>query len=432
MKKILLLSFLVTPFLLGGCNNKKIDGPTNKYFQKYSFKRTANEDEGIKDYNAKYFVARMYDVSNIDEVEEQYSYLDGKEEFTSYKSNTEFFTNSSASERYRPYISETNTTYSHTKNKVIETYTSNIVKWNGIVNSLFTVETIKRDGNEEKKYGAVTMCTEDAFKELYKEPVGKPYFDRKNNLCYYTEVIEKFTKEDINNQTYVYAHKEQAIYIYDGTNALLNYHYYDEVVSNKDPETGNFYDNERIISYHYHEINYRYDEKQIRNTDGLNRLLDGHEFVSKVDITHIINRYQIENGEYNFYDGITSYDHLDYETEYDSNGNYTYTTYIPCYDSPLYLDGTEDGLANRLQYTVEFIYNANACGTLKGYLSCKGYEELFKKYGIDIIKNATGDYFIFTKPFDNPPLLAIKLKVEMGDATKVTLDLDIVTLPPDR
>ena len=56
MKKIVLISALLTSFLLSGCSdNNKPNGPVNNYFQKHSFKRTADEVEEHLKYDKKYF-----------------------------------------------------------------------------------------------------------------------------------------------------------------------------------------------------------------------------------------------------------------------------------------------------------------------------------------------------------------------------------------
>ena len=420
----------MAPLLLGGCNNKKIDGPTNDYFHKYTFRRTASKDEAITEDNVIYYQAQMSDISHIDEVEEQYRYVDGVEELTTIKSNTEFFTTLTADKSNVPYISESNNSYSYKKTQdrttSTDAYTSNIVKWNSSFNNIFTVETIKRDGVKEKKYDVVIKDTEDAFKELYIKPIGKAYFDRKGHLCYYTQVIENITKEDIDKQTYKYTHREQAIYIYNEDRCLTNYHYYDEVISNKDPETGKFFDNERIISYSYHDINYQYNDKKLKNSRDLDSLLDGQSLILKVEFIHHTNRYRIENGEYNIYKDITFHDYLDFDTEYDSRGNPTYTAYLDCYDNPTYLGGTVDGLANRLEVVYQMTSGAGALMTGKRNLGYKEDEALLKRYDIDYIENASGDYFIYTKHYDIPHRIVIRLTIELDNNYKATIDFDII------
>lgn len=431
MKKIVLISALLTSFLLSGCSdNNKPNGPVNNYFQKHSFKRTADEVEEHLKYDKKYFNPDMYEVSNIDEVREEYSYSNGKEEFTSYTSNTKFFTTRAEDEYYHPYIAKTDISYSHTQkkdnNKAVDEYTSNIVKWGASYGAIFSVETTKRDNQEEKKYNAVKKEQKDAFKEHYIDPVGEAYYDRDDNLCFYTEVIEKTTKEGINQQTYNYTHREQAIYIYTSEHRIRNYHYYDEVITNRDQETGKFFDKETIISYSYQEINYQYGNKKIENIDSLNKLVDGKKFVLDVKFTQYINGYRVVDGEtYIIRDSATS-EALRYDTEYDENGNLTYTTRIPCYDSPLYLGGTRDGLANRLETHVELANGAGALHTIGNRLTFRKYKELFDRYGIEIIENNAGDYFIFKKTFNNPPVLVVKMTVDTHDAIEVKVDLDIV------
>lgn len=430
MKKIYLLSFLVAPLLLGGCNNKKIDGPTNDYFHKYSFRRTASKNEGITEDNEIYYQAMMADISHIDEVEEQYRYVDGVEELTTTKTNTEFFTTLNASEINVPYLMESNVSYSYTKTqgstKSTDAYTSNIIKWQGSYDNIFTVETIKRGETEEKKYDVVIKEPEEAYKELYIKPIGNAYFDRKDHLCYYTQVIENITKEDIDKQTYKYTHREQSIYVYNDDCCLTNYHYYDEVVSNRDPETGKFLDKERIISYKYHETNYRYYDRKLRNPRDLDYLLDGQSLILKVEFIHHINRYRIENGEYNIYKDVTYHNYLDFDTVYDGRGNPTYTAYLDCHDDPAYLGGTVDGLANRLEVVYQRTSGSGALMTAKRNLGYKQDEELLKKYDIDYIENTSGDYFIYTKHYNHPPRIVIRLTIELDNNYKTTIDFDII------
>ena len=431
MKKIFLLSFLVTPFLLGGCNNKKIDGPVNKYFEKYSFRKSGGESDYITDSNRSHYLSNLNEVSHIDEVEEEYRYVDGVEELTTKKSNTEFFTTTAEKRNYHPYISETNISYAYTKSqentKSEETYTSNIVKWDGAYDDIFTVETIKRDDKVEKKYDVKPQNTEDAFNELFIDPVGKAYYDRKNNLCFYTEVTETITKEDFDQQPYSYTHREQAIYVYEYLTWIKRYHYYDEVVSNRDPETGKFFDNERIISYHYHEIDFTYGRKELKNTSDLDKLLDGQSLILKVDFVQHLNRYRIENGNYKIDKGDTYHEPLEYQVTYDSDGNPTYTAYVMCLDSPLYYASTmADGLANRLEVSYQIVAASNALATGRYNLGYSKYLELFNRYGIDVIQDIKGDYFIFTKSFNTPPLLVVSLKIEKNNGNKTTIDVNII------
>lgn len=431
MKKIFLLSFLVTTFLLGGCNNKKIDGPVNKYFEKYSFRKSGGHYDYITDNNRPDYLRYLNEVSHINEVEEEYRYVDGVEELTTKKSNTEFFTTTAENRNYHPYISETNISYAYTKSqentKSKETYTSNIVKWDGAYDDIFTVETIKRDDKVEKKYDVKLQSTEDAFNELFIDPVGKAYYDRKNNICFYTEVIETITKEDFDQQPYSYTHREQAIYVYENRSCIKRYHYYDEVVSNRDPETGKFFDNERIISYHYHEIDFTYGRKELKNTSSLDELLDGQSLILKVDFVQHLNRYLIENGNYKIYTDVTQHEPLEYQVTYDSDGNPTYTAYVLCLDSPLYYASTAaDGLANRLEISYQIALASNALATGKYNLNCSKYSELFNRYGIDVVEDNKYDYFIFTRSFNTPPLIAVSLKIETNKGNRTTIDVNIV------
>ena len=54
------------------------------------------------------------------------------------------------------------------------------------------------------------------------------------------------------------------------------------------------------------------------------------------------------------------------------------------------------------------------------------YLELFNRYGIDVIQDNKGDYFIFTKSFNTPPLIVVSLKIEKNNGNKTTIDVNII------
>ena len=95
MKKIVLLSFLVFPFVLGGCNNNKVEGPKTNYYKTFNFRRSADNNDlwRIKDSNEN----AKYNVSRIEEVEEKYSYSVDRESYETIKTNTDLMDNGGSS-----------------------------------------------------------------------------------------------------------------------------------------------------------------------------------------------------------------------------------------------------------------------------------------------------------------------------------------------
>lgn len=429
MKKLLLLSSLVIPFLLGGCNNKKIDGPVNNYYQHFTFKRSAEDYY----YNISYdYNSGMPHVSSINEVEETYNYSEGVEELTSIKANTKFFTDAYIGENPHSYVAETNKEYLYKKNEIEkkreskEEYTSNLVKWNNTGNYLFSIETIKQDDTEETKYDVVAKDAEDAWSELFLKPSGDTYIDRQNRLNYYIDRVETYVSEDMAEPTYKYVHKEQCLYLMDGSGGNLSkYHYYDEVVSTKDPVTGKFFDRERIISYRYHTIEYQYKAKEKRDVQELNYKFDGHSKIVSFGATQHECAYHIENGGYYVLErDAIFHDNMRYSLNISDSGNkYTYTFSTDLYDTHFYDNSKK--YAFRFETELVRLSGTSAIMTYGGKITFDGYHELLNSYYVYAVDGQDGQYLIYEGNESRRPRITFIYTFETGKATSVNLDIKV-------
>ena len=294
MKKILLIVTIIGSLFVGGC--EQTDGPSTKgYFIDYTktFRQSYdNLDTQLDRFNSE----GIYDISSIDEVEETYTYMGDKEVFNSATSKTEFF-NDKTAVNANAYIAETNTNHTlkvkSPKENIDEKYTSQILKWDNDYYAYLTVETINRNDKVEKHYDASNKeYGTDAFKDIYPSQYGSGYLDRKYRVCLYSSsIIEK------NEGNVEYIRREQAYFLYNSDFCLEKYHYYDEIVTNKDIETGELYNNKRVVSYHYHEIDYHYKEKRKqREIKELNANYGDIPFFLDVELTKCEANYDAHYG----------------------------------------------------------------------------------------------------------------------------------------
>ena len=427
MKKILLLCSLVIPFLLGGCSNK-IDGPKNNYYQNYKFRRTAGEygNSLIDEYN--YFNS---EVSNISEVEEKYEYSNGKEDFTSYEANTEFFDTATSAD---PYVLKRNDEYSHkitgSDHDLTEGYASETYRWNTSFNAILTVEKTNKDGQETINRSAKYQKSDEAFKEHFVEPFGEAYYDRKDRLCYYTSLEDITNTDDANGHPYRYSRREQIMFVYDYSRSyrLLQYHYYNEVVSNRDPETGNYYKKDRLISYHYQEINYDYSkERQKQNISGLNRMMDGFETLLRFDIIeYVYPAYLNANGEYDI--SRSSYASEKVDSLILSNGEdnkYIHQFVIDCHDTYFFGGGAPDAHAYAYEAEVEFLSGTTATMELKTKFNFLDFKDKLEQHGYKVVKTSFGQCLIYVGDPALNPKIRVTATLSRGEATRFDFNVDV-------
>ena len=426
MKKILLLCSLVVPFLLGGCSKSNIDGPKNNYYQNYRFRRTASEEDRRITENGGDLYKR-FKVSSINSTEETYSYSDGIENFESIKINRQFYNHPSSTSAY-PYVMEANKEYYHrTKGnyrQTIDEYTSNTKQWEGSYNAVFTVEVVKRDDTETINRNAQYIEGKELFNSYYTNPVGEAYIDLNDNICYYIDHTEVTTDTDINEQDYKYTHKEQSIYVFNKQSlALVKYHYYDEVVTNRDPTTGEYYKNERRISYKYQEIDYEYKERSNVNISKFEALMDGYSTIVKFDV--IEHDYYFKKNEdwyeLDLFNGWSSI-HKDPELKIDQEGKYIYTLEVSIYSGYNY--PTANAYAYGFEAEMDVLQGANVKAGFGFKIHYDGYYELLEQYNIKVVESPKGQVLIHTAT-GNSPHLYITFVVDPNDGYRTDVTLDV-------
>ena len=425
MKKIVLLSFLVFPFVLGGCNNNKIEGPKTNYYKTFNFRRSADNNDlwRIRDPNEN----AKYNVSRIEEVEEKYSYSVDRESYETIKTNTDLMDNGGSSVNPYPYCAEINLSYSYkecmNKKEYKNEYTSQKYEWDNDHNVILSIENIKGDGYEKTNYDAYYQDPKEIFEHLFIEVGdGQAYIDRDDHINIYRDSVTTTVQTDVNIGTYKTTHKEQCLYRFDDRfHTLDKYYYYDEVISNIDPITGTLLDNERVVSYHYHEINYKYEDKGMLNTVKLNKQIEGKKFVIGVNVYESKHSYFCDdNGEYDIERfGYTKEIALKPSVDF-STSNYIYTYHNDCYDHTI--SGIGDGFAFSYEAELNVLTAPNVMVSIMYRCTFENYKEELTKYGFDCIEDK---YLINKGSFPQLPHVFLKFIVNPNNDYSMDFDVDV-------
>ena len=372
MKKLIIVSIALSLFSLTGCNSKGLKDPG--YFKDYTFNcdylkgmdKTALEEEVMKN---------LASISSYDMIVEQHSKTNVKEEHLSGKVSVKIGEDTKSKDNF---IMFSNMEVSQKKKENSVTFEQNIKQeikeWdagNGLtfVNEKLTTNKEKKEIYYASPYEGTSADNKadrlDNLRENYFLPrleTDLMIFKKTDGsyIAIYSTIYSRNHPYSDNNvqKDRVKIERTQNVLEINKNHRLVSYHYYEDLKTNKDPDTGEWYDSLRLVSYNYGSVKYGYDKRQSDNIGSLNKAAGNRQYFYSTSLYGDFIRADFDDDTRKYSVNEASGDKRELMTVTELNDGYThlYTTFdlqpeFACrlYIKTVYIDIngiTTDGLVN--------------------------------------------------------------------------------------
>ena len=291
MKKSFLGVAFVMALLLVGCNKEGNAAKANNYFKEYTFNESVTAKQ-VSEVQEK-LLENVLNIASITIKGETYRKDNLVETTINTKATQKILEDSSkkdllilegSGETETKRVADGITFEEKVKEKATE--------WDAGNGYRFTVEEATKNGKTEKEHNAYALA-EDADHKAYKENRIKGlmnmasfnydcYLDAKGNYVFIYSDVEREVSGvqwGTSVKEYVEAARTQSVYTVDKNYQLTSYYVYHESVTNRDQQTGEWYDKEQIVSYTYAEASFDYGNREAAKIATLNTSIESQKFV---------------------------------------------------------------------------------------------------------------------------------------------------------
>lgn len=303
VKKFLVGAFLASLLTLGGCSGIG-DGGSPNYFKEYSFEKEATDEqiEELKDGlkksldNLSSYTAKQEDNVNRSLTKSQ----------TTVEGKVKILEDGSKGNENNLIIERTSKAKtSRTEDGVTlkQTEETEYTMWDAGNGYAYNVTKTKRNGDKEAEENVgnpQTVANSKNFKEQYigyLVPVNQNGDVYVNSDGSYTVVVESNVSKSVtavqwgkDTKELHQQMKEQVVYTISKDFKLTSGYSYSESKTNRDPETGEWYSSDKVVSYSYTSYKFEYGKRESASVKTLNNSIATKEFIAAEPV---INVYQV-------------------------------------------------------------------------------------------------------------------------------------------